>query len=145
MPCGAFKFYLLFQCFIVFSGWMKWRQLSGVLCDNRMPVRVKGKVYKTAARPALTYGAECWPMKKSHGTRMHTAEMRMLRWAAGVTLYDRIRNEHVRGSFKICPVIDKLSEIRLRWYGHVMRRPEEDMTRKVLHMTTGPKSVVDPS
>ncbi|XP_063545740.1 uncharacterized protein LOC134753731 [Cydia strobilella] len=99
---------------------------------GRMPVRVKGKVYKTAVRPALIYGAECWPMKKVHTTKVHTTEMKMLRWAGGVTLADRVRNEHIRGSFKIRPIEEKLSETRLRWYGHVMRRPEEHVTRQVL-------------
>ncbi|XP_045495975.1 uncharacterized protein LOC123694555 [Colias croceus] len=65
------------------TGWMKWRELSGVLCDNRMPVRVKGKAYKTAIRPALIYGSECWPIKQAHVTKIHAAEMRMLRWAGG--------------------------------------------------------------
>lgn len=35
--------------------WQKWRTLTGVLCDPRMPVKTKGKVYKTAVRPARRY------------------------------------------------------------------------------------------
>ncbi|KAJ8723771.1 hypothetical protein PYW07_007751 [Mythimna separata] len=70
---------------------------------------------------------------------MHTTEMKMLRWAGGVTLNDRVINEHIRGSFKIRPIEEKLSETRLRWYGHVMRRSEDHMTRQVLHIGTGPK------
>ncbi|XP_050350399.1 uncharacterized protein LOC126773490 [Nymphalis io] len=31
--------------------WIKWKSLSGVLCDHRMPIRIKGKVYKTVVRP----------------------------------------------------------------------------------------------
>jgi len=33
------------------AAWKKWKQLSGVLCDRRMPVAVEGKVYRTMVRP----------------------------------------------------------------------------------------------
>ena len=28
-------------------GWLKWKHAIGVLCDKRMPVGLKGKVYRT--------------------------------------------------------------------------------------------------
>ena len=48
------------------AGWMKWRQASGILCDKRVPQKLKGKFYRTAIRPAMLYGVECWPTKKRH-------------------------------------------------------------------------------
>jgi len=47
-------------------GWQKWKNASGVLCDRRIPLRLKGRVYHMVVRPALLYRAECWPIKKSH-------------------------------------------------------------------------------
>jgi hypothetical protein len=38
-------------------GWLKWRQASGVLCDPRVPLKLKDKFYRTAIRPAMLYGA----------------------------------------------------------------------------------------
>jgi hypothetical protein len=38
---------------------LKWCQVSGVLCDPRVPLKLKGKFYRTAIRPAILYGAEC--------------------------------------------------------------------------------------
>jgi len=35
-----------------------WRELSGVLCDQQMPIAVKEKVYKTMVRPVMIYGAQ---------------------------------------------------------------------------------------
>ena len=48
------------------AGWMKWRQASGVLCDKRMPQKLKGGFYRTAIQPAMLYGTECWPTKRRH-------------------------------------------------------------------------------
>ncbi|CAG4930367.1 unnamed protein product [Parnassius apollo] len=59
-----------------------------------MPIRTKGKVYKTAVRPVLLYGSETWASTKIHERKLHVTEMRMLRWAGGVTLKDIVRNEH---------------------------------------------------
>jgi hypothetical protein len=116
------------------AGWMKWRQVTGTICDARMPLRLKGKIYKTIIRPVVMYGSECWAAKVTDETRMHVTEMRMLRWMCGVTRVDRIRNEYVRGSLKVAPIAEKLRANRLRWYGHVMRRDDSHVTRRVLSM-----------
>jgi hypothetical protein len=59
--------------------WLKWRQASDVLCDPRVPLKLKGKFYRTAIQPAMLYGVECWPTKRRHVQQLSVAEMRMLR------------------------------------------------------------------
>ena len=50
-----------------------------------MPVKLKGKVYRTVVRPAMTHGAEAVPLKKINERRIEVADMRMLRWICGLT------------------------------------------------------------
>ncbi|VDO74488.1 unnamed protein product [Heligmosomoides polygyrus] len=57
-------------------------------------------------------------------------ETKMLRWTAGVTRMDRIRNDAIRQKFGVAPIADKMREARLRWYGHVLRG-EENSVRKI--------------
>ena len=54
----------------VSAAWRNWKRCSGVLCDRRMPVKLKGKVYKTVVRPALLYGAETWATTRGQEARL---------------------------------------------------------------------------
>ena len=107
------------------TGWIKWRGLTSVLCDRRMPKKMKGKIYKTVIRPAMLYGSECWPVKKDDERALEVTEMKMLRWSVGVTRKDRIRNETIRASLGVRNIAEKIQGRRLQWYGHIMRRPED--------------------
>lgn len=37
-----------------------------VLCDHKMPLRMKDKFYKTVVQLAIMYGPKCWVIKKQH-------------------------------------------------------------------------------
>ena len=39
------------------AGWLKWRQASSVLCDRRVPQKLKGKFYRTTICLTMLYGA----------------------------------------------------------------------------------------
>jgi hypothetical protein len=78
------------------AGWLKWRHAFGVLCDKKVPQKLKGKIYRMAIHPTMLYGAECWLTKRRHVQQLSVAEMRMLRWICGHTRKDRVRNEDIR-------------------------------------------------
>jgi hypothetical protein len=44
--------------------WLKWHQVSCVLCDPRVPLKLRGKFYRIMIRPTMLYGAEYWHTKK---------------------------------------------------------------------------------
>ncbi|KAH1218442.1 LINE-1 retrotransposable element ORF2 protein [Glycine max] len=116
------------------AGWMKWRKASGVLCDAKVPIKLKGKFYRTAVRPAILYGTECWAVKSQHENKVGVAEMRMLRWMCGKTRQDKIRNEAIRERVGVAPIVEKMVENRRRWFGHVERRPVDSVVRRVDQM-----------
>src|SRR6187551_457448 len=97
-------------------------------CKDYSPI-LSYQVYRTAIRPAMLYGAECWPTKRRHIQQLSVAEMRMLRWFCGHTRRDRIQNEDIRDRVGVAPIEEKLTQHRLRWFGHVQRRPPEAPVR----------------
>ncbi|EYC44065.1 hypothetical protein Y032_0473g2104 [Ancylostoma ceylanicum] len=111
------------------AAWLKGRSTTGVLCDKNIPGRFKSKVYRTVVRSVALYGADCWPATEEAERRLNVMETKMLRWTAGSTRADRIRNEKIRERFGIAPIADKLRETRLRWYGHVLRANEDTICK----------------
>ena len=83
------------------AGWNGWRRMSGVICDRRVPARVKWKVYKVAVRPAMFYGLETVALTKRYVAEMEVAELKMLRFSLGVTRMDNIMNEYIRGTAQV--------------------------------------------
>ena len=112
----------------------RWRRVSGVICNRRLPARVKGKVYSLMVRPAMVYGLETVAVTKKQVEEMEVAEIKMLRFAMGVMRKDKIRNEHISSNIKVERLGMKMRKGRLRWYGHVMRRDQEYVGRKMMEM-----------
>nr|GEX72149.1 hypothetical protein [Tanacetum cinerariifolium] len=67
------------------------RATTRVICDRNVPLKLKGKFYKAAIRPAMSYRAE----------------------------------------LEVETIINKKREGRLRWFGHVRRRPQSTPVRRV--------------
>ena len=44
-------------------------EVSGVMCDKKMPIQLKDKIYKTIVKPAMIYGSECMGSKEKRYTK----------------------------------------------------------------------------
>jgi len=97
-----------------------------------MPIAVKGKVYRTVIRPVLVYCSEAWTLRRREEGRLERTEMRMLSWILGLTLKDRKMNDDIRRIIGVACITDKVREARLRWYGHIRRREEDDCVKQIL-------------
>ncbi|CAD7076713.1 unnamed protein product [Hermetia illucens] len=56
-------------------------------------------------------------------------ETKMLRWTSGVTRLDHIRNEDIRDRYGVAPIVEKLRERHLRWYGQAIRANENSLAK----------------
>ena len=86
-------------------------------------------------RPAMVYGLETVAVTKKQVEEMEVAEMKMLRFAMGVTRKDKIRNGYIRSTVKVKRLGMKIrGGGRLKWYGHVMRKDQEYVGKKMIKM-----------
>lgn len=53
---------------------------------------------------------------------MEVADMRMSRWMRAHIRKDGIKNEDIRDKVRVTFVVDKMREVKLRWFRHVKRR-----------------------
>ncbi|GKA72708.1 hypothetical protein Tco_0778924 [Tanacetum coccineum] len=87
----------------------------------------------------MIYGSECWPYQKAHSAEqtmiMKVAELRMVGGGpCGKSMVDMIPNIVFRAELDFDSIIDKMREGRLRWFGHLKRRPQTAPVRRVKAM-----------
>ncbi|XP_064081905.1 uncharacterized protein C53C9.2-like [Macrobrachium nipponense] len=69
-------------------GWNNWRKVSGVICDRKVPIRLKGRLHKRMVRPAMT-----------EGRKLDVTKVKMLSWMSGVTKKER--NGELRAEIEV--------------------------------------------
>ena len=106
-----------------------WRS---VVMKRELRMKPKLSVFKSVYVPILTYGHESWVMTERVRSRVQAAEMRFLRGVEGVTLLDRVRSTTIRESLQIEPLLLWIERSQLRWYGHLIRMPQERIPRQLL-------------
>ena len=67
-------------------------------------------------------------------SKMATTEMRMVRWAMGVSLLEHRRNEEILEEAKVEQIATVMRRRRLEWFGHFKRRDETENIRAVVEM-----------
>ena len=70
-------------------------------------------------------------MKVEDKQRLERAEKMMVRWMCGVNLKNRITSEELRNRLtSIEAVTEIVRRGRLRWFGHVERKVDDDWVKK---------------
>ena len=114
------------------NGWMKFRKFWPFLTSRAPPLEMKGRVYSSCVRSSMTYGSETRPLLVDVGLKLERAEMQMIRWMCGISLKDRRTNKELRRLVGVEPMTTIIRSGRLTWYGHVMRKNDEDWVKKCM-------------
>ena len=71
---------------------------------------------------------------------LQRAEMRMVRWMCGVKLKHRFPSKELRERLGIDDIALVLQQNTLRWYGHVLRKEDDDWVKKCMeYEAEGPR------
>jgi len=86
------------------------------------------------------HGSQTWPVREENVMALQRAEMRMVRWMCGIKLKDRFTSKELRERLGIDDIALVLQQNRLRWYGHVLRKEDDDWVKKCMeYEVEGPR------
>ena len=80
----------------------------------------------------MLHGSETWPVRKENVVALQRAVMRMVRWMCGVKLKDRLPSKELRERLGVDDIALVLQQNRLRWYGHVLRKDDDDWAKRCM-------------
>ena len=112
-------------------GWNKFRQLVPLLTNKDVSLIMRGRLYSSCVRSSM-HGSETWNIRKENVVALQRAEMRMVKWMCGVKLKDRFPSKELRERLGIDDIALVSQQNRLRWYGHVLRKEDDDCVKKCI-------------
>ena len=106
-----------------------------LLTSKKISRHAKLVIYSTLIRPVALYGSESWNMTLADEHALGVFERRILRIIFGPKkegdFYKCRSNEELYRLFNDADIIRRIKVNRLRWAGHVIRRPVEAPLNKV--------------
>jgi hypothetical protein len=105
------------------------------LQSSHLSRQTKSTVHKILIRPVLLYGSETWVLTKREENQLFVIERKVLRTIGGPKIengvYRRRYNHELEREFDSPTVLNVTKTGRLRYAGHMIRRPE-DLPQKAL-------------
>jgi hypothetical protein len=93
---------------------------------------IRIRIYKTLARPVLSYGRETWTIRRTDEKRLISAEMRFLRRTAGYSRWDHKRNENILIELQMSQITEFIYQYRKNWKEHVDRMSSDRIPNMIL-------------
>ena len=119
------------------NGWMKFRELLPFLTSRAPPLEMNGRVYSGCVRSSMTYENDTRPLLVDVGLKFERTEMQMIRWMCGISMKDRRTTKELIRLVGIEPITTIIRSGRLRWYGHVIRKSDEDWIKNCMEFRVG--------
>ena len=106
--------------------------LGNIWKSKEIKSRTKIRIFNSNVKAVLLYGSETWRTTKTIAHKLQTFINWCLRRIEGIRWYDRVTNEELMERTRQIPVNEQVKKRRWRWIGHTLRKPEGNITRRVL-------------
>ena len=123
----------------------KFNELRTVLCDTDVNLKSRRKILEACVRSRLLYGTSAWAPKEREIKQLETCWFRLLRtmvkggWkrheSADESEVDYrfvYTNSDLAGIIQTAPLREEILIQRMRYYGHVCRRNNSSLTKKMM-------------
>jgi len=87
---------------------------------------VREILYSSYVYSGMLHGSETWPIRTENEVAFQWEEMKMVRWMCCINLQDRVPRKGLRERLELDDIISVLQQNRLQWYGHVLRKEDND-------------------
>ncbi len=98
-----------------------------------LTTNTKIKVYQASVLSIFLYGSETWTMYIWQERRLNSFHLRCLRRIRGITWQDRVPNTEVLDQTKTFSMHALLSQICLRWLGHVCQMQDGRIPKDIMY------------
>jgi len=112
-----------------------------LLTTKDVSLIMRGRLYSSCVRSSMLPGSETWPIRKENVMARQWAERRMVRWMWGIKLKDRFSSKELKERLGIDDIALVLQQNRLRWYGHVLRKEDNDWVKKCIEYELSERTV----
>jgi len=113
--------------------------LQKLYISKKLKLNLKNTIIDTM----LTYASETWTLTKRDGKQLNIFERKVYRRILG-PVHDNekenwriLTNQEIYAGVEKPTIIETVRLNKLRWFGHVQRKEENSIPRRVLYMNLG--------
>ena len=107
--------------------------LGRVFLSRDLKLSTKIAVYKAVCLSVLLYAGETWVPYRKHIKLLKKFHIRCLQTMLGIRWWHRVPHVEIRKRAGIDSLESILTQRQLRWVGHVVRMPDNQLPRRVMY------------
>ena len=108
-----------------------------VFKNHNLSLQTKRAVYQSVCLSILLFGCEAWALYRPQFRKLEAFHGTCVQEILGVKWYDRVPRAESRRRLGIPSLEEIILKRQLRWFGHVVRMPEDRLPRQVLYGELG--------
>ena len=112
-------------------------KLREVWSARKIKLATKMKLFNAVVKSAVLYSSECWAMTKTLEKRLQVFQQKCLRRILKIFWPNGLTNEEVLQRTGQKDIAIEVKERRLRWFGHVLRREDDHLSREAVFWRAG--------